>query len=191
MVQPSNLDGKQKTVIVIGGGLAGTFLTIRCLCAGFKVYWWNNLPDVASSQAAAGLFNIYSGRNLTQTWRGEEMRNALHNFFNSKIGEYFRDCLHLMPLYRPFTYEETQLYYYPPQESSVLSLRNHPIESINNQHGGMWIHGVGWLDVPEFLRCVRSVLPSLFDTLTQINEFLDSTTFDLEKCVVSIFNDTI
>ena len=68
----------------------------------------DRIRENSATRVAAGLFNPITGRNLTKTWKADELFSYLHEFYilaEQRTGEKFFNSL---PLYRPFVSVQEQ-----------------------------------------------------------------------------------
>jgi glycine/D-amino acid oxidase-like deaminating enzyme len=170
---------------VIGGGVAGTLTTLRLAIKGFTVYWWDDFSDDTASLKAAGLFNVFTGRNPTLTWHARELRQSFHRFLDSDTGKCFLPFVQFKRLYRPFNSKEHRNEWLEKINQSaydtILTWQDTSIEQAENPFGGIWVEEVGWLDVPAFLKESRLLIQNNFPKVYRTNDFFHSKRVNLEE----------
>ncbi len=141
---------KNKKVLIVGQGLAGSILAFQLHQAGFQVKIYNApQPYFTSSLAAGGLFNPVTGRKLEQTWLADELFQTLFSFYPYLEQQLSAQFFFPMPLFRPFANDD---------------MRNWLLERKDQIHHayldwteqGVYIHQTGWVDVAQMLKAFES-----------------------------------
>lgn len=156
--------GTPKNILIVGGGLAGTFMAFESLFAGHQVTLLDQPQENSPSRVAAGLYNIVTGRIASKTWQAEVFLEALEGFFARPEIEPLRRFLHPLPLYRPYkSISERNEWYiksHAPEFAPLIRHQGSPVDSekYHNDLGGMEILPCGWLDTIGFLEASKATL---------------------------------
>lgn len=143
---------KPKNILIVGGGLAGSFIAMESCTAGHKVTMVDLPNPKAASRVAAGLFNVVTGREPNKTWMADEMLEALHAFLHHPNFEWLQEYFHFMPIFKPFmdakSYNDWMV---KLQEPDFIALGQHVSGSflpavIHNPIGGLRIAPCGWAE---------------------------------------------
>lgn len=171
--------------IIVGQGIAGTWLAHELLQKGLQILVIDNRADKTSSRKAAGLYNPITGRKMVKTWRADDLFLNLENDYKSLqdlLGESF---LHSIPIYRPFLSVEDQNdwdgrmadsqydHYIEKIPSSSLGLKD-----INDPFGGIILKNCGYVDLPKLLDSYRNYL---IDKGIYHEELFDYSEMDVES----------
>lgn len=148
--------------IVVGQGLAGSLLGLELIRQGKEVMIFDRPDKNISSLVAAGLYNPVTGRRFTKTWLADELFPFLTDYYHQLEQELSARFFYPKPIFRPFI---------DRKEQNDIAIRDHPgalgpyidriqyepLESsiIRNKLGGLFLKQTGYLDLPEFLRCMR------------------------------------
>lgn len=156
---------QQVDFIVVGGGLAGTCLSLQLWQRGKTVALFDQPERNRASAIAAGLFNPITNKVMNKTWRADELFVALEKFFGSvqqQIGVRF---FFPTPLYRPFISVEEQNSWMaksatPGFERYIkeIFLSNRFGLQVHDDFGGILLNHCGYVDVSTLLRAVRTLL---------------------------------
>lgn len=153
-----------KTYIIVGGGLAGSMLAARLVAAGQRVLMWDEPASNAASRVAAGMFNVITGKFFKKTWMADELLAALKAFFRQPELAPLAKHLHFAPIYRPFRevgeYNRWLGESAAPGLAGLVRFQAEPIlpTQLHNPHGGIWIEGCGWLNIPDFIEDLKQLL---------------------------------
>lgn len=154
----------QKQVLIIGGGLAGSFMALESALRGHRVSMVD-LPDPkAASRVAAGLYNIFTGREAKKTWMADEMLARLKAVLELPGFEGLQRHVHPMEIYRPYpsgqVYNDWMVRLQSPEYAAVA--RHEPVEQhpevIHNPLGGLRILPCGWADAAGMCREIKTIL---------------------------------
>lgn len=146
--------------VVLGGGLAGTFLAHRLLSAGQAVTLIDTPKPNSATRIAAGLFNPITGKNSVKSWMVDDLYAELMRFFRLDMPDDLQRYLHLLPIYRPFS----EIYEYnlwtgrtgdPDYAFCRLIEQAYLPEAIENPLGGLQIEGWGWLETGQFCAALQ------------------------------------
>ncbi|HAA22030.1 MAG TPA: glycine oxidase [Cytophagales bacterium] len=155
---------KQVDVIIIGQGLAGSLLALECIQRGFTVQVLDN-GQPGSSYAAAGLFNPITGRKMVKTWKADVLFDFLMHHYSAMESILNATFFHNTPIFRPFvSVEEYNDWHgrwadpeFAPYIREVTSPRTFA-QHCYDDFGGILLQKTGWVDLPKFLKAVRSWL---------------------------------
>jgi glycine/D-amino acid oxidase-like deaminating enzyme len=172
----------QKSVLIIGGGLSGTFMAAESLLAGHEVTLIDEPRADSPTQVAAGLFNLITGRKAVLTWRAHELLGALHDFFEQPQFTALKKHLYKWPIYRPFKnpgeYNDWCAKSMQADYESIVNIISSPRtpEMIYNEDGGMEIHQCGWLETAPFVEEALALMETelgltLHRTRFEVNSF--------------------
>jgi glycine oxidase len=139
-------------VVILGGGLAGTFLATRLCHAGQRVTLIDDLDPKSASRVAAGMFNVITGRYGAKSWLADTLLQEIEAFFALPPCAEAKAHLHYRDIYRPFkTTEEYNKWTgraNAPEFAHLVDFQEQPLqpEQVINPHGGLMIRGCGWAD---------------------------------------------
>jgi glycine oxidase len=154
----------KKDVLIIGGGLAGTFIAMASARAGHRVRMADYADPQAASRVAAGMYNVITGRVASKTWLADELLAAFHAVTGHEHFAWLRRFIHPMPIYRPyadaFTANEWERKVQAPEFENIGRHHSQPWmpEVIRNPLGGLEILPCGWVDVIPFCEGVLTTL---------------------------------
>jgi len=154
--------------LIVGGGLAGTFLAARLLMRGQKVALADDADPYAASPVAAGLFNVITGRFGAKSWMADALVPELRRFLAKKEFASLQKFVHDSVIYRPF--KEVEEYNKwtgratDPSYKAWVDFEQIPQFShwIENPLGGIMIKQCGWIDIPNFLKNLQQILIDQF-----------------------------
>ena len=148
--------------IIVGQGLAGTFLAHRLLKRNRKVLVVDEHPAGSSSLVAAGIFNPVTGRRFAKTWMAETLfpyAEESYRELEELLGErfYFRK-----DILRPFSSvkEQNDWLLKEPNGSEAFATEAPPalFAEIENDFGGLLLNPGGFVDVKMLMGLYRSYL---------------------------------
>ena len=92
-----------KSVLIVGHGLAGTILAHHVHQQNIEFQIWDSSPThFTSSNAAGGIFNPITGRKLETTWLADEIFTYLFPYYQALEKKLNASFFFSMPLFRPF-----------------------------------------------------------------------------------------
>lgn len=147
----------QKSILIIGGGLSGTFMAAESLLAGHEVTLIDEARPDSATQVAAGLFNLITGRKAVLTWRAHELKSALNDFFDRPQFASLKQHLHPASIYRPFKnpgeYNDWCSKSIKEEYEAIVRIVSAPRTpgQIYNEYGGLEILDCGWLETAPFV----------------------------------------
>lgn len=164
-------------VLIVGGGLAGSFLAMEMCRAGHQVSLVDREDEHAASRVAAGMFNIITGKMAAKTWMAEELLAFLADNFKEEPFKPLATHIHYLPIYRPFasvfelnewTGREMDPAYY-----ELVKVYPEPLlpEAIHNPLGGLMVLPCGWADTAALIHDLKSILQASFDLKVYHEEF--------------------
>jgi len=144
-----------RSISIRGHGLAGALLAETASAAGFQVKVHDTgLP--AASRVAAGLFTPVTGQRLRLSWRAEDALPLCHRVYpalEQTLGVSFYTRL---PTLRVFTSAAQREEWAEKPCADCVQTRPLPPLPIHAPHGGVWIDGGGWVNVPVLLDALQA-----------------------------------
>lgn len=144
--------------IIVGQGLAGTWLSFELLKRGHSVVVINHHSIATSSRKAAGLYNPITGRKMVKTWRADELFDGLEQDYKELEKLLGKSFLHPLPIYRPFASVSDQNdwegrraeahYEHFLREVRFNSLG---LDDIKDEYGGIILQKCGYVNLPVML----------------------------------------
>ncbi len=183
-----------KHYVILGGGLAGSFVAARLCLAGQRVTLIDDRNPHSASRAAAGLFNVITGRFGAKSWLADELLKEIKDFFAQHELAELRDLIHYRPIYRPFKTEEEYNKWTgrsaDPAFTHLARMEENPVlpEVIHNPLGGIMIQGCGWASVGELVDGLLLHLELKF-LLRRLTGRLSYNAIDLEKKQLQLRNE--
>ncbi len=158
----------RKKILIVGGGLAGTFAAARLCQDGHEVTLVNEPRPDAASVVAAGMFNVITGRFGALTWQAAILLKEIHDFLDEADFQHLKRFFHFVPIYRPFKNIEE----YNQWSGRALDERFSPYMAfqektlpglpINNELGGIFITPCGWCEVGPLVQEMTRTLIEKF-----------------------------
>jgi glycine oxidase len=151
-------------VVILGGGLAGTFLATRLCHAGQRVTLIDDRDPQSASRVAAGMFNVITGRYGAKSWLADTLLQEIKAFFELPVSAEASAHVHYRDIYRPFkTAEEYNKWTGRAEEAEFAHLvrfQEQPLlpEQVINPHGGIMIQGCGWANTDLVIKRLQSQL---------------------------------
>lgn len=142
------------TLYIRGHGLAGALLAEIASAAGFRVRVHDDGRS-AASRVAAGLFTPVTGQHLRLSWAAEVALPLCHRFYpelESLLGVSFYTRL---PTLRIFTSARQRDAWAAKPRADCVREAPIPLRPIHAPHGGVWIDGGGWVNLPPLLDALR------------------------------------
>ena len=150
--------------MIIGGGLAGSLLASRLLGRGHAVSLVDDQRPGSASLAAAGLFNVITGRFAAKTWQAEILLEKWRAWLAEPSQASLRVHVHDGPIYRPFKaveeYNKWQNRSSDPSYAHLADMQELPLlpDRLINPHGGILIKPCGWLAIGPFIQALKALL---------------------------------
>lgn len=181
----------QQPVVIIGGGIAGIWLTINLLERGESVVLFNAPKENAPSRIGVGVINPITGKRAAKSWEVDTFLTYLLRAFESPLLQPVKHLLQPLLLYRPFKTP------FEANEWAGKSADENFNKYVDYQHisknipllidpfGGINIQGYR-LQVADFLTKIVSILSEtgrfsyIEKPLLKNQLFLDSHEFELE-----------
>lgn len=175
--------GMQKNVLVVGGGLAGSFIAMETAKRGHHVSLVDQPNPKSASRVAAGMYNVLTGREAKKTWMAEEMLAALQGFLAHPDFASLAQYVHPMPIYRPYPDGRTGDYWKErvgaPELEGIARHVGEPRQPalIHNPHGGIDILPCGWVETGHLCAGMLEVLTSRY-AFTPVQATFDPACLD-------------
>ncbi|MEM6767671.1 MAG: FAD-dependent oxidoreductase [Bacteroidota bacterium] len=185
-----------QTFLILGGGLAGTFMATRLILANQKVILVDDEAPYGASRVAAGLFNVITGRFGAKTWLAETLLEELSTFMQHPELASATNCIHHSLIYRPFkAVEEYNKWLGRATEATyqdIVDFQESPLrpEKLHNELGGIMIKPCGWVDTTALLKELRKILLT-YPTLTYVKSSLAYEQIIPEEGRVKIKGETL
>ncbi|MEO0897842.1 MAG: FAD-dependent oxidoreductase [Bacteroidota bacterium] len=154
----------QQHIVVVGGGLAGTFMALRLVIAGHQVSLFDRREAHTASMVAAGMYNVITGRFGAKSWLADRLLQEIDDFFGQEGIAHLKQYVHPSLIYRPFkTYEEYNKWTsrsVDPDFAHLVTFFEDPIHEdiIENPFGGIKILPCGWVDTVGFIQAAHQWL---------------------------------
>ena len=139
--------------VIIGGGLAGTFMAVQLIQAGQSVTLFDERKENSASRVAAGLFNIITGRFGAKSWQGEQLLAELKAFLYQPEFSVLKEHVHEKIIYRPFRDAEAYNKWIgrstDPAFAHLVHFEEKPLlpDKLHNELGGIRILPCGWIHI--------------------------------------------
>jgi len=156
---------KKVDYIIVGQGIAGTWLSYELLSRGYTIVVFNHETENTSSNKAAGLYNPITGRKMVKTWRADSFFLDLEK--NYLELEELLNCkfLYPKPIYRPFRSIEDQNDWQgklgdPNYTHYLVELKQNSLEikNVKDPYGGIILSKTGYVDLPKMIKAYRGML---------------------------------
>lgn len=154
----------QKDVIIVGQGLAGTVLALTLKTYGYSYVLIDKEEEHTSSNVAAGIFNPFTGRKITKTWKAGALFPFAKKFYSEIAGAYGIDCMHEILVYRAFS-DVMQYNDFMGKSADagfsyfIDTIHTAPFRSnyLKNEFGGVRQKNGGWIDVKKLVSEARKL----------------------------------
>ncbi|QIA08025.1 NAD(P)/FAD-dependent oxidoreductase [Draconibacterium halophilum] len=151
---------KQKEVLIVGQGLAGTVLAFELHFAGVDVCIVNNPQKSAASRVAAGMVNPLVFKRMTKSWMVDELLPVMKKRYRELqelLGERFYFDL---PMIKPLSEQETELWQERKADKRFAPFieivdESCPIDYLQESHTYGIVKGSGYLNTGRFLDRAR------------------------------------
>ncbi|WP_420577011.1 NAD(P)/FAD-dependent oxidoreductase [Ekhidna sp.] len=151
--------------IVVGQGLAGSWLAFEMLKRELSVLVIDKDIDKTSSKKAAGIYNPITGRKMVKTWRADQLFPTLEEQYKQLEHELEDTFLHQIPIYRPFKSIEDQNDWdgkvaNEGHQNFLKEFRKKSIgyPDVNDRLGGIILDYSGYVDLPKMLMVMKNYL---------------------------------
>jgi len=149
-------------VLIIGQGLAGSFLGFSLLERNIEVVITDHDHPLAASRVAGGMWNPASFKRLTSSWNVQEFLPVMFRRFTALEKALQAKFFHPTPLYRIHAtsdevkgWEERTMHFFLDQ-----FYKEHASESVEQSfhcaHGNSLVAEAGWVNIPVFLEAARA-----------------------------------
>ncbi len=152
--------------LIVGRGLAGSALALRLIERGWSVLVVDRGEDVTASRVAAGLVTPITGKNLTLSWRIDELLPAAVEFYRGLQRRAGARIWHAKPVARVLrSEEEAGIWRERSREQGFQAYLSKPAippdrmaREVRAPFGGFEMRGGGYVDIPVFLETVHRIL---------------------------------
>lgn len=171
---------KNVDYLIVGQGLAGTFLAFQLIQKGFSVFVIDKGHKYSSSYVAAGVINPVVLKRFTITWRAKEFLNYNTSFYKS-LDDFLNNKYHFtMPIHKLISSKDEENFWQHRYEKEDvkdfiykdLSEIDSKISSTQKFKVGVVKH-TSWLNISALLTDFRTHLIT--------KDFLLEETFEFDK----------
>lgn len=154
----------KRRFVIVGGGLAGTFLSYHLTRAGQEVILIDEPKPDAASRVAAGLFNVITGRFGAKSWMADTLLPFFNKFIQQPEHQPLLPYIHQLPIYRPFKeikeYNKWLGRSEDPAFKTLVQFQENPLlpEQLNNPLGGILVQGCGWTETGRMIDALLMLL---------------------------------
>lgn len=151
-------------MLVLGGGLAGSFMACRMLQAGQEVTMIDDRHPASASRVAAGLYNVITGRFGAKSWMADKLLEEISEMVNDPFFEGVAQFIHPIHIYRPFkSIEDYNLWTgksVEPSYQHLVQFEERPLlpELIENPLGGIRILPCGWVNISGLIDFLHAII---------------------------------
>ena len=153
-------------VLIIGQGLAGSFLGFSLLDRNVEVVIADADHPLAASRVAGGMWNPASFKRLTSSWNVQEFLPVMFERFQKLEQVLGNSFFHPTPLYRIHAsqeevkgWEERAMHFFLDRFYKEESSAN-VNESFTCAFGNSLVAEAGWVNIPAFLEAARAYFMS-------------------------------
>lgn len=161
----NNVQRTKVDYIVVGLGVAGTWLAYELLKRGKTLLVINHDTENTSSKKAAGLYNPITGRNMIKTWRADDFFPDLELHYQEMESHLHEKFLYPKSIYRPFQtiahqndWQGRQLEKAYDLFIKEVKLESIGIHDVNDSYGGIIIDTCGYVDLPKLIGSYKNFL---------------------------------
>lgn len=144
-----------KTLCIRGHGLAGALLAETASAAGFRVKVHDS-GAASASRVAAGLFTPVTGQRLRPSWNAESALPLCQTFYPDLERELGVRFFTRLPTLRLFSSESQRREWEAAPTAACLREAATAGLPVRAPHGGVWIDGGGWVNLPVLLDALQS-----------------------------------
>ena len=149
--------------LVIGQGIAGTHIAWQALQRGEQPLIIDKYQPGAASQAAGGLVNPVTGRNLTKNWRADALIPFARQTYRAQEAALGQQFYHMSEIIRLFKDQKQQRKWwnnrqYAPAYQPYISEEQVPqplLEDVEAEFGGVTLSHGAFLHAADYLRAFR------------------------------------
>lgn len=148
--------------ILVGQGVAGTWLAVEMLRQKNKILIINQDKPDTSSKKAAGIYNPITGRKMVKTWRADDFFPQLEERYGELEKLLKSNFLHPVRVYRPFRTIEDQNDWEGKSaddsyQSYILEMKKQSMgyPKVSDELGGIVLKHSGYVDIPTMLKSAR------------------------------------
>jgi glycine oxidase len=150
--------------LILGGGIAGTFLAARLCLQGQSVTLVDERHPRSASRVAAGMFNVITGRFGAKSWLADDLLAEIQSCLEQPFFQPFQRFVHYQEIYRPFRqegeYNKWQARSVNPVYAHLVQLEEQPLfpDQIHNPLGGIRILPCGWTEIGPLIDAMQERL---------------------------------
>lgn len=154
---------KQK-MLILGGGLAGSFMACRMLQAGMEVSVLDDRHPGSASRVAAGLYNVITGRFGAKSWMAETLLSEISEMVDDPFFAGISQFIHPIHIYRPFKniedYNQWTGKSAEPAYRELVQFEERPLlpELMENPLGGIRILPCGWVNISGLIDFLHTLI---------------------------------
>jgi len=151
--------------IIVGQGLAGSILAYTLIRNQKSVLVYDDPHLPKASNAAAGIYNPFTGRQMARTWMLDELFPYLQQFYRDIEQHLGIDVMQEVPMYRPFLSQLEQNEWgskafqqgYQTYIEDVYGPTQAP-DWVRGAYGGMLLKGCGYVNARALINAISSWL---------------------------------
>ena len=182
--------------LILGGGLAGSFMAARLCLAGQRVTLIDDRDSHSASRTAAGLFNVITGRFGAKSWLADTLLAEIKQFLAIPSFQELARFVHYSSIYRPFKTTEDYNKWLgkveDPAYQALVDFVEKPLHEdlLINPMGGVMIKPCGWVDTAGLIDGLLHALEFGFH-LRRLTGHIDYDSIDIENRTVQLRQEAL
>lgn len=186
----------EQKIVILGGGLAAHFMAARSVQRGHKVTIIDDQQPNSASRVAAGMFNIITGRFGALSWKGPELLDEIHSFFQLPGMRSLQKHIHFTEIYRPFKtiegYNKWLGRAEDPIFQPIVDFHEAPLlpHILHNEYGGIMIKPCGWAHTVGLLAEFERVMTTQYG-VRYVKTLLDYGQIDMDARKITTANGAL